>query len=110
MLEFLASFGVLRGLLAVATLVVAATSLWFGEPDYSTWGFYPTIIAPTLVVLLLFVIPLEMTMTSIFMADTEGSTRLRLQRILLLEAALYLILIGAWFPLLRALVFSGPVL
>lgn len=109
MWRFIKDFGVLRGLLALASLMVSATSPWFGEPDYSTWGFFPTIVAPTLVVLLLFVLPLEMTMTRIFMLDQVDAIRRRLGRILLIELGLYGLLILSWLPLLRALLLAEPV-
>jgi hypothetical protein len=101
-------FGPLRVLLALACIGVAATSPFFGAPDYSWAGFYPTIVAPTLVVLLLFVMPLEMTMTTVFRSDAEEADRRRLGHALMIEAALYLALIASWFPLLRALVLAEP--
>jgi hypothetical protein len=104
----IAYFGPLRVLLGLACLVVAGTSPFFGAPDYSWSGFYPTIVAPTLVVLLLFVMPLEMTMTSIFRSDAGESDRRRLGHALIIEGLLYLTLIASWFPLLRALILAKP--
>ena len=108
MLRLIHYFGPLRLLLGIACLVVAGTSPFFGAPDYSWAGFYPTIVAPTLVVLLLFVMPLEMTMTTIFRSDASEADRRRLGHALLIEALLYLLLIASWFPLLRALILAKP--
>jgi hypothetical protein len=108
MLNLLTSLGPLRVLLALATLIVIGTSPFFGAPDLSPWGFYPTVIAPTLVVLLLFVLPLDMLMARVFMTGADAAGRERLRRVLCFEALLYLTLIAAWFPLLYALVTARP--
>jgi len=108
MLRFFTYLGPLRALLALACMIVTATSPFFGAPDYSWWGFYPTVIAPTLVVLLLFVLPLDMLMTGLFMSAADEADRRRLRHALQLEVVLYLALIGAWLPLLRGLILADP--
>lgn len=110
MRRFFGYLGPLRALLVLACLFVTATSPFFGAPDYSWWGFYPTLIAPTLVVLLLFVLPLDMLMTRIFMSEASDADRRRLGHALKLEVVLFLALIAAWFPLLRALILAEPLL
>jgi hypothetical protein len=48
--------------------------------------------------MLVFAIPLEMTMTRIFITNAEPAEKARLQRILKREAIVYLLLIVSWTP------------
>jgi len=110
MLRLITYLGPLRALLMLATILVIATGPFFGGEHESTWGFYTNLIAPTLVVLLLFVLPLDMLMTGIFMSEATARDRQRLRHALLVEVVLYSMLIAVWFPLLRSLLLAKPVL
>lgn len=93
------NFGVLRIFLAAATLVLIAFAPFAGGPvDYEFPRIVPSLVVPTLVPMLFFVILLDMLMTRVFMVETEGAVRRRLKNILYLEGLLLLALSAAWWP------------
>ncbi len=102
------TFGALRAMLVigvVALIVVAPFS--DGPPASSGWPLVRGVIAPTLFVIMVFVLSLDITMSLVFMSDRQGSERRRLQRIALTETVLLVAMLAAWTPLvvrlLRAL-------
>ena len=97
-------FGTLRVLLVlcVVTLIVAAP--FSDGPAYTTgWPLVGSVIAPTLFVIMAFVLPLDITMTLVFMSDRHGPERRRLLRIAQTEAVLLVAMLAAWTPLVLRL-------
>lgn len=64
---------------------------------------WTTLIAPPLAVMLAFVVPLDMLMSRVYMADKRGAERARYRRILAAEALAFLLLAAAWTPFFAAL-------
>lgn len=64
------------------------------------------IVAPAVYVIMLFVLPLDMLMSRIFMTDKEAAEQARLRFIIRLEAALLVLMLLAWLPFLLRLLSS----
>ena len=98
---FLGTIGVLRVLLVlgVAALIIAAP-FSDGPAQATGWPLVRSVIAPTLFVIMAFVLPLDITMTLVFMSGRQGAERRRLRLVALTEAALFVAMLGAWMPLL----------
>ena len=95
--------GVLRGLLWLLTgLVIACAPLADGRVQ-TGWRFAPSVLAPTLMAMLAFSLPLDMTMTRVFMLDKPEAERRRYGRIFWMETVLLLALLGAWVPFILRL-------
>ncbi|MDX1514367.1 MAG: hypothetical protein R3174_11570, partial [Gammaproteobacteria bacterium] len=54
-------------------------------------------------VIMLFVLPLDITMSVVFMSDKEGEERRRYQRIIRTEAVLFVLMLLSWIPFLYRL-------
>ena len=95
------ALGPLRSALSVLTIVtVIAAPFAGGEPEYSGWGLFPSVIAPTFMLTLLFVLPLDAIMARVFMTDAEAERRERYRTIIRIELGLFLILLLAWSPII----------
>lgn len=102
--SLIAKFGLLRILLLLVTAVIVIAAPLAGDTVYySDWRIFPTLIAPVLMVMLLFALPLDMLMTGIFMLDTQGDQRRRLRTIAWVELAALVLLLVAWMPFLLRL-------
>ena len=64
---------------------------------------WTTLVAPPLAVMMAFVVPLDMLMSRIYMADKHGAERARYRRILVAEALAFVLLAAAWTPFFVAL-------
>ncbi|NIR31236.1 MAG: hypothetical protein GWN84_18380 [Gammaproteobacteria bacterium] len=96
---FLRDIGTLRTVLLAGVLVVAATAPFAGGAvRYSGWGMYPTLIAPTLAVMLFFVLALDILMTTVFMHEHQGPERRRYRSILRGEGLVLVLLLLSWLP------------
>ena len=87
---------------AVAMVVTAGPS----ESPEVAWSFgllWTTLIAPPLAVMMVFVVPLDMLMSRIYMTDKQGAERARYRRILAAEALALALLVGVWTPFFVAL-------
>lgn len=90
-------------LLLVAAVVVVMAPFSEGPVQYSGWAMFPTLIAPVFMVTLLFVLPLDMVMSAVFMSGAEDGKRARYKLIIRSELALMAVMIIAWIPFLRSL-------
>ena len=95
------ALGALRLLLAAAVVILVALAPFSGgQTNLETaFSFITTVLAPALFVVFVFVIPLDLTMTYVFMSAKGDSERVRYRNILWFEGALLTILILAWLPL-----------
>ena len=97
-------FGPLRVLLVVSVVAIIIAAPFSEGPAYSTgWPLVRSVIAPTLFVIMAFVLPLDITMTLVFMSDRQGAERRRLRRIAQTEAVLFGAMLVAWMPLVMRL-------
>ena len=66
--------------------------------DLSLGLLWTTLVAPPLAVMMVFVVPLDMLMSRIYMTDKRGAERARYRRILAAEALALALLVAAWTP------------
>ena len=98
-------FGALRVLLVITVVVLIVAAPFSDGPAHATgWPLVRSVIAPTLFVIMAFVLPLDITMTLVFMSDRHGEERHRLRRIAQAETVLLIAMIVAWIPLLIRLI------
>lgn len=91
--------GALRiGLLAFVAVLIASAPFASVEADYSLGRIWPTLLAAPIALMTVFVVPLDMLMTRIYMVDKEPAVRARYRRILAVEAVALALLIVAWVP------------
>lgn len=89
----------LRKILAIVTLSIACIGPFLdGTADTHGWRIFPTVIAPAVMMILVFMLPLDMTMARIFLSDADEAHRQRLKSAIKLDAWLMLILLVAWLP------------
>lgn len=69
-------------------------------------GFVRSVLMPTFMVMLVFTLALDITMTRVFMLDTTGDRRQRYWRIIGLELALLVLMTAAWMPWISVVFFS----
>ena len=102
--NFLRSFGALRVLLVLGVVALIIAAPFSDGPAHATgWPLVRNVIAPTLFVIMAFVLPLDITMTLVFMSDRQGPERHRLRLIAQTEAVLFIAMLAAWIPLLMQL-------
>lgn len=103
--QWFARAGALRTalfLLVVALIILSPFA--GGRVVVSGWAMVTTLIAPTFYVILVFVLPLDIMMTWLFMSDKEGAERERFKQIIWLEIALLILLLLSWAPFVGRLV------
>lgn len=97
-------FGALRVLLVIGVIALIVAAPFSDGPAHTTgWPLVRGVIAPTLFVIMVFVLPLDITMTLVFLSDRQGPERRRLRRIVQTEAVLFVAMLTAWIPLLMRL-------
>ncbi|MGQ0656833.1 MAG: hypothetical protein ACT4NU_01870 [Chromatiales bacterium] len=102
--RFFRYLGPLRALLALLVVGVIACAPFADGQVHFGWRLAPSVIAPTLVAMLAFSLPLDMTMTRVFMLDKADEERVRYRRIFWLEFALLVAMLAAWTPFMLRLV------
>lgn len=96
--------GILRSALAITAVALIVTAPFSGGAvQFDGWALWPTLVAPTLMVILAFVLPLDLLMTRVFMSDVEPGEHTRLRFVLRVETVLLVVLLAAWFPFVRSL-------
>lgn len=96
--------GILRSALAVTAVALIVTAPFSGGAvQFEGWALWPTLVAPTLMVILAFVLPLDLMMTRVFMSDVDAGEHARLRFVLRVETVLFVVLLLAWFPFLLSL-------
>ena len=97
--RLVAGLGALRLMLvALALVVCVAAPFSEGPVVYSGWRLATTVIAPAIFAMLVFLLPLDMIMSAVFMSGRDPAARARLRRIILAELVLLAVLVLAWLP------------
>ena len=92
-------FGALRWILITLSVSLMLLGPVSGGPvSFDGVKMFTTLLAPTFYVVVLFVLPLDMTMTRIFMSDADAVKRLQLKRVLITESALLTLMVLTWLP------------
>lgn len=98
------TLGPLRTLLGLLLISLVVMRPFAGGPvRYTDWSLVPGMVVPALVPIVFFVIMLDMIMTNVFRASSEGAERARFARILKIEAAGLVLLLAAWIPFFASL-------
>lgn len=93
------SLGTLRLLMMLAALAcIAAAPFADGKTHIHDWRLLPTVIAPSIMMMLVFAIPLDVCMAKIFMSDANDSEKTRLGRAIHIELVVMVALILSWTP------------
>lgn len=91
--------GVLRTSLLVSTAIITPIGPFVDGTVYlHDWRLLPSVIAPSLMLILAFVLPLEIVMSSIFMTDADPEKKDRLASAIKAESILFVVMIAAWTP------------
>lgn len=96
---FMLYIGELRTML-ITTAVVCVAFIPFTNDEIRTegWGLFPDVLAPVVSMMLVFGILLDMLMSRVFQASSEGEAREKFAFIFKLEGLVLLALIGLWAP------------
>ena len=98
-MRYLSEIGALRSLLLGSILLVIVLSLWADGVVYAhDWRIVYSVIAPTITMMLVFAVPLDVTMARVFMSGASDCERKRLRKIIRIESSAYLLMILAWSP------------
>jgi hypothetical protein len=89
--------------LLVLLVVIAAPIAYLNETTYGGWLTLPTIIAPSLVPILFFLLLLDMLMSKVFMSNQDEAGQKRFRFILLSHTVTLIVLILAWLPFMLQL-------
>jgi hypothetical protein len=102
--NLLVRVGFLRAALMLATLILVLLSPFAGgQVQTSGWPLVTTLLAPVFSAIMVFVLGLDILMTSVFMSGSSGAERQRLVLILRIEVLLLLILLASWAPFVVSL-------
>ncbi|MGU9956395.1 MAG: hypothetical protein ACNYPI_01740 [Arenicellales bacterium WSBS_2016_MAG_OTU3] len=102
--RFIEKVGWLRfGLTLLTLFLILMAPMSLGETMMSGWGMVPTMIAPALAPMLLFVYPLDMTMSAIYRSGADQIQQARHSFIIKLDLILMVVLVIVWLPFFRTL-------
>ncbi|MDP6184436.1 MAG: hypothetical protein QF609_11530 [Gammaproteobacteria bacterium] len=90
-------------LYAIALAIVALSFFSGGETQYDNWRAVPTIVAPTLVPILFFVLALDTMMSFIFRADAKAVAAARYNAVVTINLVVVCLLVLSWSPFFVAL-------
>ena len=94
----------MRIALGLSMLILTAFAPFAGGPvEYHSIRIVPSLLVPTLVPMIAFVVLFDMLMTRVFMVEKSGHERTRLKRILWFESGLLAVLIIAWWSFFSGL-------
>jgi hypothetical protein len=97
--NWIKSLGTLRLLMMLTALVcILAAPFADGRAHVHDWRLLPTVIAPSIMMMLVFAIPLDVCMAKIFMSDATPSEKARLGRAVRIELIVMAALVLAWTP------------
>lgn len=102
---FFAKLGALRGMLVIIlVLLIIMGPFAGGDVKITGFALFTSVVAPAFYVIMLFVIPLDMIMTRVFMGEAEGEQRARYRFIIRVELALMALMLLAWMPFIIKLI------
>jgi hypothetical protein len=97
--SFVARLGALRTMLLSVLLALIVLGPFAGGPvEAPGASVLLSVVAPAFYVIMLFVLPLDITMSSVFMSDKQGEERARFRFIIRTEVAFFVVMLLAWLP------------
>lgn len=98
-MQRLLHLGFLRALLVfAAVLITLAAPFANADVPVYDWRLWPSVVAPAVMMVLVFVLLLDIVMSRVFMADADPHERARLSFASRVEAVILIVLLGAWTP------------
>jgi hypothetical protein len=92
-------FGLLRlGLLSLCFISIGLSFYADGTTYMHDWRLVPSVLAPSIVMMLVFAIPLDITMVFIFKTDSSEQEKVRYRKIIKTELTIYVLLLAFWIP------------
>ena len=85
-------------MLVLSTVAVIAVAPFADGSVHHDWRLIPGVIAPTVMMMLVFALPLDMTMAKVFMSDAPVAERERLRFAIRVEACALVAMLAAWTP------------
>lgn len=94
-------------LVIVVLLLILIGPISGGEARTAGLALFTTVVAPAFYVIMLFVLPLDITMSRVFMKEAQGAERARYRFIIRLELVLFALMLLTWLPLILKLLESA---
>lgn len=94
-------------LVIIVLLLILMGPISGGEARLAGFALVTSVVAPAFYVIMLFVLPLDITMTRVFMKEAQGTERARYGFIIRLELALFALMLLAWLPFILKLLESA---
>ncbi len=85
-------------LVIIVLLLIVMGPISGGEARISGFALLTSVVAPAFYVIMLFVLPLDITMSRVFMSETQGAERARYRFIIRIEVALFALMLLTWLP------------
>ena len=99
MMQLFRKVGPLRVIHALFLLILILSAPFSGgESARAGLAMWPTLIAPALVPIFVFVLPLDMIMAAVSRSGVEGAEHARLTTVIRFNLVLFVLLLGAWLP------------
>ncbi len=97
--QIFSRLGALRAMLVtIVLLLIVMGPISGGEARVSGFALFTSVVAPAFYVIMLFVLPLDITMSRVFMGEAQGEEKLRYRFIIRLEIVLLALMLLAWLP------------
>ncbi|MBK8957177.1 MAG: hypothetical protein IPM80_01790 [Proteobacteria bacterium] len=97
--NWLKSLGTLRLLMMLTALAcIVAAPFADGKTYMHDWRLLPSVIAPSIMMMLVFAIPLDVCMAKVFMSDADSNEVARLSRAIRIELVVLMLLVLSWLP------------
>jgi len=108
LMQFFSKLGALRTMLVIIVLfLILMGPISGGEARVAGFALFTSVVAPAFYVIMLFVLPLDITMSRVFMREAQGAERARYRFIIRLELALFVLMLLAWLPFILKLIESA---
>jgi len=102
---FFQTMGIQRSFLVLVTLSLVILSFFSGgEYAMHGWRTLPTLVAPSLVPILFFVLCLDMMMSLIYSVESSDAVKRRYRNIIRIHLVLVIVLVAFWTPFFVRLV------
>lgn len=106
--QFFLKLGALRAMLVIVVLLLILMGpISGGDARISGFALFTSVVAPAFYVIMLFVLPLDITMSRVFMKEAQSADRARYRFIIRLEVALFALMLLAWLPFIIKLLKSA---
>jgi hypothetical protein len=102
--NWFAGFGTLRlMLIALIVLLTVLGPFSGGTVNFDGFALITTLVAPVMFAILVFVLPLELTMAAVFRSSASSEHRAELKRAMITETVLFAMMMLAWIPFILKL-------